>query len=452
LLRARAHDRRAVRIRRVRRTSTRTTFTLPAAHPSRRSVRLPAAPVPSSASSGSAAAAAANAGRFRFAPILTATVLTVLLLWMFGKAADVFILLFLAVLISLYLGAVADVFSRRLRLPPRLALLMAILVSLGGLVGLVWLLVPPVVEQTQQLVTVLPRYIGEWEAGIGRFVTRFPALQQFWRPEDHKMIGAVYEQVTHSFGSVVPKVFGLVHAAISVFSVAVMGLYLALYPGTYREELIELFPPVHRDLVRDVLNDLSIRLRSYIVGQLIAMSVLAALTALGLYLLDVPYWLTFGIFTGAVAIVPFFGTLVSTVIPALFVLGGDGFGSFGVGGHATLVILLGVVIHLIESNIVMPLITADRTHLPPVLTIMAVLIVGKLMGGVGLVVAVPILVTITVVVRRILINRIYEGHGFRRAPRDRTLTLRVPAPDGGVLVPDGAPLDLITLAEREQRR
>ena len=81
------------------------------------------------------------------------------------------------------------------------------------------------------------------------------------------------------------------------------------------------------------------------------MSVLAALTALGLYLLDVPYWLTFGIFTGLVAIVPFFGTLLSTTVPALFVLSGPNGGT-----RALYVILLGVIVHLIEGNIVSPLV------------------------------------------------------------------------------------------------
>jgi len=56
-------------------------------------------------------------GRFRFAPILTATVLTVLGLWLFGRVAQVLILLFMGVLISLYLRAVAGWFERRLHLP-----------------------------------------------------------------------------------------------------------------------------------------------------------------------------------------------------------------------------------------------------------------------------------------------------------------------------------------------
>jgi hypothetical protein len=47
-----------------------------------------------------------------------------------------------------------------------------------------------------------------------------------------------------------------------------------------------------------------------------------------------------------------------------------------------------------------------------------------------------------VVVRRILINRIYEGKGFRKSGRERKLVLRVPVPDGGVLLAQGGPVDL----------
>lgn len=385
--------------------------------------------------------------RFRFAPILTGTVLTVLLLWLFGSIADLLLLLFLAILISLYLGAVADFFVRRFRLPRGAALGVALAATLAGVVGLFWLLVPPVIEQTQQLVKVLPNYIENWETGIDRAVAAIPALGAVWTPGEHKVLLAVYEQLSGMFTDVVPKVFGLVHGFINVFSVLVMAIYLSFYPGLYREWLIALFPPIHRDLARDVLGDLAVTLRSWIVGQLIAMAVLAVLTAIGLYILDVPYWLTFGVFTGVVAIVPFFGTLVSTLLPALFVMGGDGWGAFGPGGHAVLVALLGVVIHLLEGQVIMPLITSKKVNLPPVLTIMAVLVVGKVMGPAGLLVAVPVLAVLMVVVQRILITRIYEGQGFRRTQRDRALVLRVPAPEGGVLTPDGPPVDIFALTD-----
>ena len=82
--------------------------------------------------------------RVRIGPILVAVVLTGLLLWMVAATADILLLLFLAILVALYLGAVRDYLVRRLRLP-----------ETGGLldgrgrdriaagVGLLWLLVPP---------------------------------------------------------------------------------------------------------------------------------------------------------------------------------------------------------------------------------------------------------------------------------------------------------------------
>jgi predicted PurR-regulated permease PerM len=393
---------------------------------------------------------ALTVGRFRFAPILTAVVITVLLIMLFGHAAELFILLFIAILISLYLGAVADWLRDRAHLTRGVSLAIAVVSTLAAIVALFWVLVPPVIDQTQALIRVLPDYIQNWERGLERLASRFPALQD--AVGEGTLLRAVYDRVTGAFGDVVPKVYGVLHGAINVFAVAIMSLYLALHPGLYREWMIAMFPPVHRDLVRDVLGDLANTLRSWIVGQLLAMTILGVFTAAGLYLLDVPFGLTFGVFTGVVAVVPFFGSLVSTLLPALFVIAGNGIWGFGGFTHALLVAALGVVIHVIEANVVLPRIMQKQIDLPPVLTIMAVLIMGKLLGPVGLIVAVPTLALVMVVVRRILISRIYEGQGFRRATRDSVLVIRVPAAKGGVLVPPPPGVDALTLAEARRER
>src|SRR5690606_27705346 len=122
----------------------------------------------------------------------------------------------------------------------------------------------------------------------------------------------------------VPYLFGGVQLIIQTVGVVTMAIYLALRPTLYREGLITLIPPVHRQLARNLLADLSRSLRAWIVGQLIMMSSLGLLTWIGLQLLDVPYALAFGVFTGFVAIVPVFGTLISIILPALFLLGSAG--------------------------------------------------------------------------------------------------------------------------------
>ncbi len=390
--------------------------------------------------------------RVRFAPILTATILSILSLLLVRSAATLLVLLFLGILISLYLRALTSYLERRLRLPDPFSYVAALAITIAFVTALIWVLVPPVVDQTQQLFAVLPNYIAGWEAGLERAMVKYPGLRDVIGPGEHRVLQAIWTRVSATFGDVVPRALGLVHGAINVFAVAVMGIYLSLRPALYREWLIALFPPIHRDLVRDVLSDLGITLRSWIVGMILGMTVLALLTALGLYLLRVPFWLPFGIFTGLVAIVPFFGTLVSTLIPALFVLNGPGFGTFGPFGHSVLVVLLGTVIHLVESNVVLPLVMSRKVDLPPVLSIMSVLIMGRLLGPIGLIVAVPTLAVAMVLVRRILITRIYEGQGFRRTPRERPLLLRVPAPGGGVLVPTAeVPIDVVSYAERRER-
>jgi predicted PurR-regulated permease PerM len=356
---------------------------------------------------------------------------------MFQRTVGVFLLFFIAVIASLYLGAVRDALVRRVGLSPRPAFLASVLLNLLGLAGLFWLLVPAVAGQTRELIDVLPTYITGWEAAFDRFVVNLPGMRGYWPTGQHQILRALYDQLSTYAQGLVPRVFSIIGILIDVFSVFVMSIYLALQPGVYREWLIALFPPRHRDLVRDILRDIADSLRAYIVGQITTMTVLAILTAFFLWLLNVPYWLTFGVFTGVVAIVPFFGSLLSTMLPAAFVLTGPSGGT-----RAILVLGVGVVVHLIEGNLVSPLVMSKQVELPPVLTIMAVLVGGSLLGPLGLVVALPTLAMIMVVVRRILINRIYEGKGFRKAGRARKLVLHVPVQDGGVLLAKGGPVDL----------
>ncbi|HEX6942057.1 MAG TPA: AI-2E family transporter [Gemmatimonadaceae bacterium] len=377
----------------------------------------------------------------RIGPILGATVTTVLLIWLFYSVAEVLLLLFIAVIVSLYLGSVTDFLVARLPVSRPLAFTAAIFLTLGAIYSLGALLVPPVVEQTQQLFSVLPNYITAWQEALQRLAARFPRLLGGAANPQAEMVNAIVAQIEGVAAKAVPTVLSLGHQIVNVVSILVMGIYMALYPGLYREWLIALFPPVHRDTVRDVMRDIGTTLKAWIQAQLLAMTVLAALTALGLYILRVPYWLTFGIFVGAVVIVPFFGTLVGTLLPALFVLGGDGFAGIGPGGHFLLVIALGVIVHIVEGNVVLPLITAKRVEIPPVLSMMAVLIVAKLFGVTGVVVAVPMAAVVMVLIRRVVIHRLYEGQSFRRHAGDRVLVLRVPAPDAAVIA--GAPVDVL---------
>jgi predicted PurR-regulated permease PerM len=354
--------------------------------------------------------------------VLAATVFAILLLLFLYSIAEVLLLFFIAVLFAVYLSALIDALQSRLAVPRAASLLIAVLFTAIAAAGVIYLIVPPVLLQSQELIQTLPALMARWEADLLALSDRSPFVAQLLGGLDdgETYTGRVVAQIGGYFGDVMPYLFSGLTFAIHFISVLVMGVYMALRPTLYREGFILLAPPVHRELVRDILNDIGRTLKAWIVGQLLGMFVLGALTWIGLELLRVPYALAFGVFTGAVAIVPFFGTLFSTLLPALFVL--------GTGGvmHAFWVVLLGVGVHAFEANIVSPMIMERQVQLPPVLSILAVLIMAHLLHLVGLLVAVPVLAVIMVVSRRVYVHRMLEGKGFRRAIRDRPVELRLP--------------------------
>ncbi len=355
--------------------------------------------------------------------------LLLLLIFLF-KIAEILLLFFIAILFGVYLSWITEILQRRLGVPRWLGLLGALLLTAAAATGLGFLIIPPLVEQGQQLIRTLPTTLSSLEVQLLELARQNSVAAEILGtlPPGQSYTGNFLKDLTGSTKSMVPYIFSGVGFAIHFISVLVMGIYLALRPATYREGFILLAPPVHRELVRDLLSDLGRTLRAWIVGQLLAMFSLGLLTWIGLWALGVPYPLAFGVFTGVVAIVPFFGTLVSTLLPALFVINEGGFWQF------FWVAQLGVWVHVFEANVVAPMIMERQVHLPPVLSILSVLIMAHLLHLVGLLVAVPVLCTVMVVARRVYVHRVLEGKGFRRAIRDRPIEIKLVAENGSVLV------------------
>jgi predicted PurR-regulated permease PerM len=331
--------------------------------------------------------------------ILLAVVVVALLV----RTVDVLIVVFLAITLAVYLDAVSGFLQRRLGAPSAISLAAALAMTIGALVGVVFLIAPAVASQVQDLIANLPQFLTELDASINRLFRSIPVLRRGVTDGSAPGILAtsLNELVVVLRGAVVPYLKGGVELIIEGVSVFVMALYLARNPSTYVEGLVALVPPERRRLARVILYDLKLTLHAWVVGQLIAMVLLAALTTLGLWILGVPYFLAFGVFAGIAAIVPFFGTLFSTLIPALFALGVAGL------AKAIAVALLGIGVHLIEANFVAPVVMERQVNLPPVITIAGVLLIGKLFGLAGLIVAVPILAFVMVLIRHVLMGEVY---------------------------------------------
>ena len=329
--------------------------------------------------------------------------LAVIVVALLVRTVDVLLVLFLAIILAVYLNAVSGFLQRRAGVPPTVGLAAGLALSLGGLVGVVFLIAPAVTGQVQDLIANLPRYLTDLDQSINRLFRSIPVLRR--GVTEGGSPGLLATSLNEMFGflrgAVVPYLKGGVELIIITVSVVAMAVYLSRNPAVYVEGLVALIPPARRALTRVILYDLNLTLHAWVVGQIIAMVVLAVLTTLGLWILGVPYFLAFGIFAGIAAIVPFFGTLFSTVIPALFALGVAGL------PKAVAVTLLGIGVHLVEANFVAPVVMERKVNLPPVITIAGVLLIGKLFGLAGLIVAVPILAFVMVLIRHILLGEVY---------------------------------------------
>jgi len=319
------------------------------------------------------------------------------------QVADLLFVFFIAALIAVYLDALEDPLTRYLRLPRLAALLLALAVTLGVLAGVVALLAPPLVDQTDELMAAVPRYLAALDQWIRGLAAKYPVLRRAGvAATDRGVVTSVLTDVADFLRhGILPYVATTGRIIIDAVSVVVMALYLAIRPSRYRDGIVALVPPRHRAAAQAALRDLGATLRAWVLAQLTAMVILGVLTAFGLWVLNVPYWLAFGIFAGIAALVPFFGTLVSTLLPALLVLGDRG------PMAALAVASIGVVVHLVEANLVSPILMQRNVALPPVLTILSVLVMAELAGPVGLLVAVPMLATVTVLVRHVLLGQVY---------------------------------------------
>ncbi len=344
-----------------------------------------------------------------------------LAIWFVVRVVEVLLLVFIAVLCAVYLSAITDLLERRFGVARWIGLAIAVVATVGAVVGIGALLVPPVIDQTQALISGLPQTLTKIQNVLAGWASQYEVLRrtELANPSSGLVARLIDDAASFLRGSILPYVTAGGKLFIESASVVVMALYLARQPRLYRDGILSLVAPKHRAVGARVLDDAGATLRAWVVGQLLAMMILAVLTAVGLWALDVPYWLAFGIFTGLVAVVPFFGTLVSTLLPALFVVGsGDWL-------RVVAVILLGILVHVLEANVVVPRIMQHKVALPPVLTIASVLIMGTLIGVVGLIVAVPVLAVTTVVIRHVVQGELYGDVGPLEPAVLRTTERRV---------------------------
>lgn len=209
------------------------------------------------------------------------------------------------------------------------------------------------------------------------------------------------ERLGNQLSGVTRYLFPFLTSTLAVIAGLLLIIFLAIYtaidPELYRRGMMHLFPHRARDRAGEVLSSMAIVLRRWLVAQLIGMAVIGIAVTIALLILHVRAAFALGVLSGLFEFIPTIGPVLSA-IPALAM----GFLDSPQKGLAVLVVFL--VIHVLESHILIPLLMKGSINLPPALTILVQALMALIFGFLGLMTAVPLLAAVLVAVKMLYVQ------------------------------------------------
>ena len=317
------------------------------------------------------------------------TALAFIILWILKSTFNVLLLLLAGALIAVYFHALARLISKYTKWKHGPSMALGIVVTFLLLVGFFWFSGSHIQKQVEQLKETLPATIDNFEQQLNNSALGREILSTIGN-EDSK------QKLSNIFNTFFRSTFGVLG---DLYVVIILGLFFTATPSIYINGILQLFPPKPKSQAKDLVAKLGFTLTKWLKGQLIAMLIVAVLTAIGLSIIGVPMALALALIAGVLNFIPNFGPLIA-MIPAVLIGLTQGV------PMAIIVASLYILVQVLESNFITPQIQKRMINLPPALIIIAQLFMGVLTGGWGLVLATPIVAILIVVIQELYIKKI----------------------------------------------
>jgi len=326
------------------------------------------------------------------------TALTVILLWCAYLVRDALLIVYVSGLLAIGFSPMVRVIERQKVLPigsarfPRwLAILILYLTILGTVAMILALVFPPLVAQAQSLWAQLP---DMFERGQ-QFLIRKGLLSE------HLTLREAVARAPGGSGDAVGRVAGAVaNVAGGIFGVVtilILTFYILIDAANLRASALRLFARRHRSRVDAASREVTIKVSAWLGGQLLLGASIGASTAVGLWLLGVPFFYVLALVSGVGEMIPVVGPILSA-IPALAVAATVSLKT------ALFVLIFFIVQQQLENHILVPKIMSRQVGVSPVTVIVALLIGGSLAGIVGAILAVPTAAVLQVVANELLVD------------------------------------------------
>jgi predicted PurR-regulated permease PerM len=278
--------------------------------------------------------------------------------------------------------------TRRRRMPRWASIFILYVGMLGVAIGALAILLPPLVMQMRALWTNLPAYAERMQTQFARW----GLTSTTWNWADLiKSLPSPELAVTGLLAALM-GLAGVVGALITVF---VLPYYLLIEGDSLQKSFLKLFGPERRPQVARMLDAVTVKVGAWLGGQLLLALIIGSTAALGLWLMNVPYFWVLALLAAVGELIPVIGPIIAS-IPAILV----GFSVSAQTGFAVAV-YFGLQ-QFIENHFLVPRIMERQVGLSAVAVIVALLIGTELLGIVGALLAVPSAAIVQVLLQQYL--------------------------------------------------
>jgi putative permease len=297
-----------------------------------------------------------------------------------------------ALLFAVLLLPVANFMEKRLRFPRSLASLMAVLLLVMSLLGLLFL----VGSQISNLA-------DDWPQFKQQVMNSLASLQHWISVKFHIRIKQQMNYIDNAASSLLATgssvlgdaVLSLSSLVLSLVFIMIDTFFLLYYRRLIIRFLVAVFKEENAVTVYDIIAEIQSRIRQYILGLVLEMLIVAGATCLALWILGVKYAILLGLITGLFNIIPYIGIFTALLLSTLV--------TFATAGATKLLLVVATIfgIHLVDANILLPLIVGSKVRINALITVLAVIIGESVWGIPGTFLAIPIIAIAKIVFDRI---------------------------------------------------
>jgi predicted PurR-regulated permease PerM len=281
-------------------------------------------------------------------------------------------------------------------MPRGLAILATFLLLIGIGVFVLLFLVPILIAQLASLVRAAPDIAREANATVRALLEPLSQQgllpgtpEQFLSRLGQDLVNLAQDLAQQTLGGLVRFISGAIGVALSLFGVLFVAVYLLANVRKLKVTFLMVSPKRYRRDARQLWDAFAFSFSRYLSGLGLDMLIQGAISAVGLFLLGVPYALLLGAWVSVAAIIPYLGAWLGA-IPAVIV-------AFTVSPTtALLTALFYLAIQQFEGNVLQPRIQGTALNVPSILIFLAVIAGGQIAGLLGVIFAVPTLAALKV--------------------------------------------------------